>query len=104
MFSAYFFFKDTATTEIYTLALPDALPIWDVAGRLRRRKNVRTVDADQPRAMVNPRSRSGTAVHPSHGLADTAGQRPTSSDRGTAPYWKNDIAPPYQPKIGRAHV
>src|SRR2546430_2025707 len=23
-----FFFKDTATTEIYTLSLPDALPIW----------------------------------------------------------------------------
>src|SRR5215471_8391561 len=26
--SAYFFFKDTATTEIYTLSLHDALPIW----------------------------------------------------------------------------
>src|SRR3712207_7918930 len=23
-----FFFNDTATTEIYTLSLPDALPIW----------------------------------------------------------------------------
>ncbi len=23
-----FFFKDTATTEIYTLSLHDALPIW----------------------------------------------------------------------------
>src|SRR6202171_2130223 len=26
-----FFFNDTATTEIYTLSLHDALPIWDVA-------------------------------------------------------------------------
>ena len=24
----YFFFNDTATTEIYTLSLHDALPIW----------------------------------------------------------------------------
>src|SRR5438552_15769703 len=24
----FFFFKDTATTEIYTLSLHDALPIW----------------------------------------------------------------------------
>src|SRR3712207_9378851 len=29
---AHFFFNDTATTEIYTLSLHDALPIWpDVA-------------------------------------------------------------------------
>src|SRR3712207_8387705 len=26
--SQYFFFNDTATTEIYTLSLRDALPIW----------------------------------------------------------------------------
>src|SRR3712207_7978865 len=25
----FFFFNDTATTEIYTLSLHDALPIWD---------------------------------------------------------------------------
>src|SRR3712207_7394540 len=28
-----FFFNDTATTEIYTLSLHDALPIWFVPGR-----------------------------------------------------------------------
>src|SRR3712207_9240204 len=28
MFSVCFFFNDTATTEIYTLSLHDALPIW----------------------------------------------------------------------------
>src|SRR5258707_8169573 len=27
-FVAFFFFNDTATTEIYTLSLHDALPIW----------------------------------------------------------------------------
>src|SRR3712207_7633645 len=26
----YFFFNDTATTEIYTLSLHDALPIWGI--------------------------------------------------------------------------
>src|SRR5256885_9971099 len=28
MFFVFFFFNDTATTEIYTLSLHDALPIW----------------------------------------------------------------------------
>src|SRR2546425_9384894 len=40
--SSFFFFNDTATTEIYTLSLHDALPIWLpwlarlVSGRCRR--------------------------------------------------------------------
>src|SRR3712207_9227410 len=29
-FYIFFFFNDTATTEIYTLSLHDALPIWEV--------------------------------------------------------------------------
>src|SRR5256885_13899989 len=33
MFSFFFFFNDTATTEIYTLSLHDALPISIAAGR-----------------------------------------------------------------------
>src|SRR5215469_18824813 len=32
-FSAGFFFNDTATTEIYTLSLHDALPIWPASER-----------------------------------------------------------------------
>src|SRR5256885_14060988 len=32
-FRIFFFFNDTATTEIYTLSLHDALPIYVVAGR-----------------------------------------------------------------------
>src|SRR2546426_5634740 len=35
----YFFFNDTATTEIYTLSLHDALPIWTA---LRRTESWRT--------------------------------------------------------------
>src|SRR6266487_6877718 len=33
LFFLFFFFNDTATTEIYTLSLHDALPISRVAGR-----------------------------------------------------------------------
>src|SRR3712207_7394960 len=32
----FFFFNDTATTEIYTLSLHDALPIWDFLSELVR--------------------------------------------------------------------
>src|SRR2546430_13546799 len=32
----FFFFNDTATTEIYTLSLHDALPIYDVADHADR--------------------------------------------------------------------
>src|SRR5439155_26821139 len=31
--TVFFFFKDTATTEIYTLSLHDALPIWRTRGQ-----------------------------------------------------------------------
>ena len=34
-----FFFNDTATTEIYTLSLHDALPISGVGGRLCRKSS-----------------------------------------------------------------
>src|SRR5216684_6901938 len=34
MFMVFFFFNDTATTEIYTLSLHDALPIYLVPKRL----------------------------------------------------------------------
>src|SRR5256885_15588290 len=41
VFSSFFFFNDTATTEIYTLSLHDALPICVV----QRREDVRVVQA-----------------------------------------------------------
>src|SRR2546427_5730674 len=34
----FFFFNDTATTEIYTLSLHDALPIWRRRARRRDRR------------------------------------------------------------------
>src|SRR3989442_9839235 len=45
--SYFFFFNDTATTEIYTLSLHDALPIWTVpssgAGRATDCQSIRAV-------------------------------------------------------------
>src|SRR5437868_15397326 len=43
-FSSFFFFNDTATTEIYTLSLHDALPIYspiEARPRAARRSNCR---------------------------------------------------------------
>src|SRR3712207_8291286 len=42
----FFFFNDTATTEIYTLSLHDALPIWvrGLGGRQHRRPRRRRLD------------------------------------------------------------
>src|SRR5205085_3047050 len=50
-FSTFFFFKDTATTEIYTLSLHDALPIWQsrhAARPCRRRNRPRRCDSPLP--------------------------------------------------------
>ena len=37
-YSMFFFFNDTATTEIYTLSLHDALPIYGHSGRFTRHR------------------------------------------------------------------
>src|SRR5437588_12856712 len=39
-FLLFFFFNDTATTEIYTLSLHDALPIWRLDAALGERERV----------------------------------------------------------------
>src|SRR3989442_4006381 len=63
-FLFFFFFNDTATTEIYTLSLHDALPISEqveprvIAGQLRRRLGRRDVHDDH---RVEPRSEEHTS-------------------------------------------
>src|SRR2546427_5696803 len=53
-FSLFFFFNDTATTEIYTLSLHDALPISSGSRRVR---------ASRAAALKsNPRTRSALAI------------------------------------------
>src|SRR5205809_4665092 len=64
-----FFFNDTATTEIYTLSLHDALPISRPCRRRRRR-------ARTPRAVRRParwpRDRKSTRLNSSHGYISYA--------------------------------
>src|SRR6202522_1324179 len=43
----FFFFNDTATTEIYTLSLHDALPIWRRGVRVREEAAVLARDPDE---------------------------------------------------------
>src|SRR5690242_20853918 len=47
----YFFFNDTATTEIYTLSLHDALPIYRVR-QLGRDNHIRSRTAHSPMIVI----------------------------------------------------
>src|SRR5689334_24122890 len=59
--SYFFFFNDTATTEIYTLSLHDALPI--CAGQRRR---PRPRSARGPRSFREGADRKSTRLNSSH--------------------------------------
>src|SRR3989441_9236927 len=63
----FFFFNDTATTEIYTLSLHDALPIWSVPPRTTK-----------PPESVYYES-SSTSSRPTEG--SSAGRRPLAHSR-----------------------
>src|SRR5437588_4595489 len=64
--SVFFFFNDTATTEIYTLSLHDALPI------SRRRPAARSRSRPSPghrrsaASPIRPRDRKSTRLNSSH--------------------------------------
>src|SRR2546429_5059369 len=58
-FLLFFFFNDTATTEIYTLSLHDALPISRRSPRRRGRRRPR-----RARPCRSPRSGSGGSASP----------------------------------------
>src|SRR2546427_8839652 len=55
-FLFFFFFNDTATTEIYTLSLHDALPILRLPGQLSGGRPV------GPGARAGPEPQSGSAL------------------------------------------
>src|SRR6266536_2932962 len=46
LFLIFFFFNDTATTEIYTLSLHDALPIYSLYGDSRKPKPEQLANVD----------------------------------------------------------
>src|SRR2546422_1220964 len=66
-----FFFNDTATTEIYTLSLHDALPIYYLLDREwgRRRAHLRKT---LRQARVDPQDRKSTRLNSSHGYISYA--------------------------------
>src|SRR3989442_7480513 len=69
LFFSFFFFNDTATTEIYTLSLHDALPIFrrSVLSRARRRGDVRRTSAQGSDVLrTSPRDRKSTRLNSSH--------------------------------------
>src|SRR3712207_7352775 len=72
-YTIFFFFNDTATTEIYTLSLHDALPIW-VSAPLdssslptqRRRSPGGKAHEFATSVHLNPRDRKSTRLNSSH--------------------------------------
>src|SRR2546429_5957923 len=103
----FFFFNDTATTEIYTLSLHDALPIWvrpsglkatlvtpcacpasgEPRGSRRARSHVTTVPSPPPDARIFPSGLKATLLTPCLGPASTAarGSRAAASHRMIQP-------------------
>src|SRR2546428_9399620 len=61
----FFFFNDTAPTEIYTLSLHDALPILIGGARQRRSSRVRSGGCPRSRART-PQDRKSTRLNSSH--------------------------------------
>src|SRR5215203_7253549 len=79
-----FFFNDTATTEIYTLSLHDALPI--SAGRRplrQRRAGGREPRARVPLSVAACRPRGADAVHIDRGVRSPR-RRGAACNRGVA--------------------
>src|SRR2546422_4157203 len=71
-FFVFFFFNDTATTEIYTLSLHDALPIFIAAGK---RSNGIAVRPDGKVVFVSnggEADRKSTRLNSSHGYISYA--------------------------------
>src|SRR5258708_26371686 len=72
----FFFFNDTATTEIYTLSLHDALPIWSSSSGRRHRDTGTSAPACRPTTRtfkpVPRRDRKSTRLNSSHQIISYA--------------------------------
>src|SRR2546422_8390834 len=68
-FCSFFFFNDTATTEIYTLSLHDALPICAVLLLLRLEEGDAALDGFDARFLTD---RKSTRLNSSHGYISYA--------------------------------
>src|SRR5216684_5720060 len=70
----FFFFNDTATTEIYTLSLHDALPIWSrpAASRSTRRLSMASCARSRRSIPRHAPDRKSTRLNSSHGYISYA--------------------------------
>src|SRR3989454_4177135 len=94
--SSFFFFNDTATTEIYTLSLHDALPIFESAGET----GARTADA-RGRRRASGRDRWRRAGHVARARPRPAPPPPRSwSCRRRPCLRRSGIRPPASPLGG----
>src|SRR2546427_5727916 len=68
LFLIFFFFNDTATTEIYTLSLHDALPIWVGVATVSVRKGRSALRSRNPVSarLASRRDRKSTRLNSSH--------------------------------------
>src|SRR2546426_7867393 len=80
LYRCFFFFNDTATTEIYTLSLHDALPIWKKkrwvvatslmsgsrAGMSQALQNVTTTTSNAQPQAAGTEDRKSTRLNSSH--------------------------------------
>src|SRR5260221_10772850 len=67
--SFFFFFNDTATTEIYTLSLHDALPISEISPQLRQQvREMITDEAGRDKVFIGEvmKDRKSTRLNSSH--------------------------------------
>src|SRR5256885_14912291 len=62
----FFFFNDTATTEIYTLSLHDALPIYIAGHQRRARRAGRSRARIRETGSLRERDRKSTRLNSSH--------------------------------------
>ena len=97
------FINDTAATEIYTLALRDALPICLIfsVGHMASRKLAQHI-FDSCHAGLACEKQSGLADHCGRELGDQMSQGAAHSD--AAPLADGWAASPIRTQIGRAHV
>src|SRR2546422_3092137 len=104
----FFFFNDTATTEIYTLSLHDALPISPLDDR-QRTPGERGLDPHDRLGMLRgeslglPGDRKSTRLNSSHGYISYAVFCLKKKKKKPAPRSSNISITPYHRHTGHSH-
>src|SRR2546426_10939088 len=93
----FFFFNDTATTEIYTLSLHDALPIWRRAGQQACLEARTTAGRGAERRCAPRRTRRTARRRKAEAPARASEWTFTTSSHGLSP------GPKWRPGLPEAH-